>query len=87
MGVGEAEFGETLEEPGGAGLLGEGWGGDGEEVELPEAELGLVEVQPGEGAVHGELGGEAGDAVLGGGGFVGHELAGTEAWPAGNSGG
>ncbi len=69
--VGEAEGGEALEEPGGAGLLGEGGRGDGEHLELPAAELGLVQMQPVEGAVDGELGGEAGDAALGERGLVG----------------
>jgi hypothetical protein len=64
--VGEVEVGEAGEEPGGAGLLAEGWGGDAEDLELPFEELGLVEVQPLEGAVDCGIGGEAGDAEVGG---------------------
>ena len=66
--VGEAELLEAVEEPGGAGGFAEGWGGDADDLELPLAELGLVEVQPVEGAVDGGEGGEACDAALGGGG-------------------
>lgn len=66
--VGETEGLEALEEPGGAGGFAEGWGGDADELKLPLAELGLMEVQPVEGAVDGGESGEAGDAALGGGG-------------------
>ena len=59
---------EAIEEPGGTGGFAEGRGGDADDVELPLAELGLVEVQPVEGAVHGGEAGEACDATLGGGG-------------------
>jgi len=59
---------EAVEEPGGAGGFAEGWGGDADQFELPLAELGLMEVEPVEGSVHGGEGGEAGDAALGGGG-------------------
>ena len=52
-------------EPGSAGGLPEGWGGNGKQLELPEAHLGLVQMQPVKGAMHGEVGGEARDAVLG----------------------
>jgi hypothetical protein len=68
VGVGQAELLEALEEPGGAGLLAEGWGGDAEHFEVPFAELGLLEVQPVKGAMHRWGGGEARDAELGGGG-------------------
>ena len=51
--VGEAEGLEAVEEPGGAGGFAEGWGGDADELELPLAELRLVEMQPVEGAVDG----------------------------------
>ena len=75
--VGEAELVEAVEDPGGSGGLAEGWGGDADEVELPLAELGLVEMEPVEGAVDGGEGGEAGDAPLrgrgGGGGGGGHQ--------------
>ena len=66
--VGEAEGGELLEEVLGSGLLGEGWGGDGDGFELPAAELGLVEMEPGERAVDGAVAGEGGDAEVVGGG-------------------
>ncbi len=69
--VGEAEVTEAIEEPGGAGGFAEGGGGDADEVELPLAELGLMEMQPVEGAVDGGEGGEACDAALGGDG--GHQ--------------
>ncbi len=72
--VGEAEVAEAVEEPGGAGGFAEGWGGDADELELPLAELGLVEMQPVEGAVDGGEGGEASDAALGGGGG-GHQYS------------
>ena len=62
---------EAVEEPGGAIGFSEGRGGDADHFELPLAELGLVEVQPVEGAMDGGEGGEAGDAALGGGG---HEV-------------
>ncbi len=68
MDVGEAELVEALEEPVGAGGFGEGWGGDADHLELPLEELGLVEVQPVEGAMNGGESGEMGDAALGGGG-------------------
>ncbi len=58
MEVGEAELLEAVEEPGGAGLFGEGWRGDANELKLPLAELRLVEMQPVEGAMDG---GEAGE--------------------------
>ena len=68
VGVGEAEGGEAVEEPEGAGLFAEGWGRDAEDFKMPLAELKLVEVQPVERAVDGGEGGEARDAELGGGG-------------------
>ncbi len=68
--VGEAEGVEAVEEPGGSGGFAEGWGGDADEVELPAAELRLVEMQPVEGAVDCGERGEAGDAMVGGGGHV-----------------
>jgi hypothetical protein len=64
VGVGEVEVGEAVEEPGGAGGFAEGWGGDAEDFELPFEELGLVEVQPLEGAVDCGVGGEAGYAEV-----------------------
>jgi hypothetical protein len=66
--VGEAELLEAVEEPGGADGFAEGWGGDADQLELPLAELRLVEVQPVEGAVNCGEGSEACDAALGGGG-------------------
>ncbi len=66
---------EAVEEPGGAGGFAEGWGGDADQLELPLAELGLVEMQPVEGAVDGGEGGEAGDAALGGGRWLGIEYS------------
>ena len=64
--AGEAEVVEAVEDPGGAGGFAEGWGGDADDFELPLTELGLVEVQPVEGAMDGGEGREAGDALLGG---------------------
>ncbi len=64
MDVGEAEGAEAVEEPGGAGLLGEGRRGDGEHLELPQAELRLVEMQPVEGAMDGNQAGKAADALV-----------------------
>src|SRR5271170_2283653 len=72
--VGEAEVAEAVEKPGGAGGFAEGWGGDADQLELPLAELRLVEVQPVEGAVDCGEGGEASDATLGGGGG-GHQYS------------
>ncbi len=69
--VTEAELGETGGEPGGAGGLPERGGGDGQQLELPEAHLGLMQVQPMKGAVDGKVGGEARDAMLGEGGMGG----------------
>jgi hypothetical protein len=65
MDVGEAELLEALEEPGGTGGFAEGWGRDADDLEEPLAELGLVEMQPVEGAMDGGEGGELGDAALG----------------------
>ena len=70
----QAEFAEAVGEPEGAVMLGERRGGDGEEFQLPLTHAGLMEVQPVEGAVDGERGGQAGDAqegqgLLGQGGF------------------
>jgi hypothetical protein len=65
VGVGEAELVEAFEEPGGAGLFAEGWGGDAQHLQLPLAQLRLVEMQPAEGAVQRGRGGEARDAELG----------------------
>ena len=59
---------EAVEEPGGAGGFAERRRWDANDFELPLAELGLVEVQPVEGAMHGGESGEACDAALGGGG-------------------
>ena len=75
-GVVEADVRETerLEEGDdgvGAGALAEGRRGDGDEVEEPLAELGLVEMQPVEGAMDGGRGGEGEDASLGAGNGVG----------------
>ncbi|WP_433964255.1 hypothetical protein [Tunturiibacter gelidiferens] len=50
---------KAVEEPGGAGGFAEGWGWDADELELPPAELRLVEMQPVEGAVDCGEGGEA----------------------------
>jgi hypothetical protein len=69
--VGEAELVEAVEEPGGAVVFGEGGRGDANELELPLAELGLMEVQPVEGAMDGGEAGEPGDSALCGGG--GHQ--------------
>ncbi len=63
----EAELPEAVEEPCGAGLFAEGWCGDADELELPLAKLGLVEMQPVEGSVHGSERSEPGDTALGGG--------------------
>jgi hypothetical protein len=60
--VGEVEVGEAGEEPGGAGGFAYGWGGDAQDLKLPFAQLGLVEMQPLEGAMDGGIGGEAGYA-------------------------
>jgi hypothetical protein len=68
MAVCEAELMEAVKEPGGAGGFVEGWGGNADDVELPLAELWLVEVQPVKGSVDGGEGCQAGDAALGGGG-------------------
>jgi hypothetical protein len=68
MDVGEAELLEAVEEPGCAGRFAEWWGGDADDVQLPLAELRLVEMQPVEGSVDSGECGEAGDAALGGGG-------------------
>ena len=78
VGVGEAQLPEAFEEPLGAGLLGEGRRGDGEKCKLPETQLGLVQMQPGEGAVDGQLRGQTGDAVLGTGGGACHAGYSTE---------
>ena len=74
--IGQAELLEAVEEPGGANGFAEGWGGDAHDLELPLAELGLVEVQPVEGAVNRGEGGEACYAALGrgGGGHLGFHL-------------
>ena len=56
---------EAVQDPGGAGGFAEGWGRDSDEVELPLAELGLVKMEPVEGAVNGGEGGESRDAALG----------------------
>jgi hypothetical protein len=64
--VGEAEVLEVFEEVVGAGGFVEGWGRDADQVELPLADLGLVDVQPVEGSVNGGEGGEMADALLGG---------------------
>jgi hypothetical protein len=57
---------EVAKEPVGASVLAEGGRWDADEFELPEAELGLVEMEPVEGAMDGGEAGEAGDAALGG---------------------
>jgi hypothetical protein len=62
----EAEFGEFLEEPCGAGGFAKGRGRYSEELELPAAELGLVQVQPGKGRMELAVRGESGDAGVGG---------------------
>ena len=62
--VGEAELLEAVEEPGGAGGFAEGWGGDADDVELPLAELRLVEMEPVEGAMDRGECGQARDAAL-----------------------
>ena len=67
MGIGEAEVVEAVEEPGCAGGLVEGWGGDVDEFELPFADLGLVEMQPVKGAMNCGESGEMADATLSGG--------------------
>ena len=59
---------EAVQEPGGAGGFVECGRGDADELELPLAELGLVEVEPMEGSVDGGEAGEACDAALGEGG-------------------
>ncbi len=65
MRVAEAEGAEAVEEPGGAGGFPKGGRGNGQHLELPEQELGLVEVEPAEGAMDGYRSRQAGDAVLG----------------------
>ena len=61
---------KMLEKMGGAGLFLERWGGDGYGFELPAADLGFVEVQPGERLMNESIRGESGDAcVVGGGHF------------------
>ena len=65
--IGEAELAETFEKPCSAGLLAKGWGRNAEKLELPLAELKLVDVQPVEGAMHRGRGGETRDAELSGG--------------------
>jgi hypothetical protein len=75
--VGEAELLEAVEEPGGADGFAEGWRGNADEFELPLAELGLMEVQPVEGAMHGGEGGEMCDAALRGGGGGHQEFTST----------
>ncbi len=55
---------EAVEEPCGAGGFFRGGGGDADELQLPLAELGLVEMQPVEGAMNRGEGGDARDAAL-----------------------
>jgi hypothetical protein len=71
VGVREAKLVEATEEPVGAVVFAEGWGWDADELELPGAELRLVEMQPMEGAMDGSESGESCDSALGGGG--GHQ--------------
>ena len=67
---------EAVEEPGGAGGFSpKGGDGDADELELPLAQLRLVEVQPVEGAVDCGECGQAGDAMVGGGGHVRCQLS------------
>jgi hypothetical protein len=60
---------EAAKEPFGAVMLAEWWGRDADELELPEAKLRLVKVQPVEGAVDGGESCETSDAALCGGGW------------------
>ena len=66
-GIAETEGGEVLEYDGGASGLGEGRGGDADELEQPLANLGLVKMEPAEGAMHRWRSGEREDAALGAG--------------------
>ena len=65
MRVVETKLAEAGEEPGGAGGFGERRSRDGEQLQLPAAELRLVQMEPLEGAVDAAVGGEGGDAGQG----------------------
>ena len=81
LGVAEAEGAELAAEPDGADVFVKGWGGDGEEFELPAAELQLMEVKPVKSAVDGGVGGEVSEAALVGEGDRGGYSAGQWATP------
>src|ERR1700761_528048 len=74
--VREPEVGEAFGEPGGAVGFAEGRCGDGDDLAVPALQLELIEMEPVKGAVDGAMGGESGDASVGGGsGGRRHEAA------------
>jgi len=66
----EAEVAEALQEPAGASGFGEGRGGYAEELDVPAAELLLVQMEPTKGPVHAGVRAELGDASVS---FGGHD--------------
>lgn len=64
--ISEAEFGEAVEEPGGARGFAEGRRRNGKNLHEPAAQLRLVQMQPVERAMHSGVRGELRNAEIGG---------------------